>query len=51
MLSKLASFFLPLQHNSGKDMDVQEVWEQGVTGKGVVVSILDDGECRELLGR
>ena len=24
-------------------MNVQRAWEQGVTGKGVVVSILDDG--------
>ena len=24
-------------------MNAERVWEQGVTGKGVVVSILDDG--------
>ena len=37
-----------LQHNTdsvfrGYDHNVLPVWEQGVTGKGVVVSILDDG--------
>ena len=25
-------------------MDVRSVWQQGITGKGVVVSILDDGK-------
>ena len=25
-------------------MNVRSVWEQGVTGKGVVVTILDDGQ-------
>jgi len=24
-------------------MNAERVWEQGITGKGVVVSILDDG--------
>lgn len=37
-----------LQHNRdsifrGYDHNVLPVWEQGVTGKGIVVSILDDG--------
>ena len=27
----------------GMDMNVEEAWAQGVTGKGVVVTILDDG--------
>ena len=27
----------------GLDMKVQEAWAQGVTGKGTVVTILDDG--------
>ena len=27
----------------GLDMNVRSAWEQGVTGKGVVVTILDDG--------
>ena len=43
-------YFEPPQHNTnevfkGYDHNVLPVWEQGVTGKGVVVSILDDGEC------
>ena len=31
--------------NRGEDMDmnVEDAWKQGITGKGVVVSILDDG--------
>lgn len=27
----------------GLDMNVQEAWAEGVTGKGTVVTILDDG--------
>ena len=27
----------------GLDMNVKQAWEQGYTGKGVVVTILDDG--------
>ena len=27
----------------GLDMNVEDAWAQGITGKGVVVSILDDG--------
>ena len=27
----------------GMDMNVEDAWKQGVTGKGVVVTILDDG--------
>lgn len=30
-------------HGVGKDISVRSVWEQGLTGKGVVVSIVDDG--------
>jgi len=33
-------------HNGGigrSDMKVREAWQQGITGKGVVVTILDDG--------
>ncbi|CAB3387799.1 Hypothetical predicted protein [Cloeon dipterum] len=37
----------PDKHNNnrgnGLDMNVQPAWQDGVTGKGVVVSILDDG--------
>lgn len=37
----LSSF---LQYNSNhRDLNVKEAWKQGVTGLGVVVSILDDG--------
>lgn len=33
-----------LQSNGNqRDLNVQEAWEQGYTGRGVVVSILDDG--------
>ncbi|KAL5482092.1 hypothetical protein EMCRGX_G022375 [Ephydatia muelleri] len=32
-----------LHRPSGHDMNVESVWKQGVTGKGSVVSILDDG--------
>lgn len=28
---------------AGVDVDVMPVWRQGITGRGVVVSILDDG--------
>ena len=28
----------------GVDINVTPVWDKGITGKGVVVSILDDGE-------
>ena len=31
------------QHLAGSDIDVLDVWRLGITGKGVVVSILDDG--------
>lgn len=27
----------------GLDMNVQEAWAEGITGRGVVVTILDDG--------
>ncbi|CAL4156912.1 unnamed protein product, partial [Meganyctiphanes norvegica] len=32
-----------LKRGPGLDMNVQKAWEEGVTGKGVVVTILDDG--------
>ena len=38
------SLCLHPQHRSNHhDMNVERAWEQGVTGKGVVISILDDG--------
>ena len=27
----------------GKDLNVEPAWMQGITGKGVVVSVFDDG--------
>ena len=27
----------------GKGMNIAEVWQQGITGKGVVVAVVDDG--------
>jgi len=27
------------------DMNVEQAWAEGVTGKGVAVTILDDGKC------
>ena len=32
-----------LQRPDGYDMNVKSAWQKGYTGKGVVVSILDDG--------
>ena len=29
--------------DTGVDINVKEVWRQGITGKGVVVAIVDDG--------
>lgn len=38
-------FLLPCSQNRGNglDMNVIPAWKEGVTGKGVVVTILDDG--------
>ena len=33
---------------SGLDLNVEPVWMQGISGAGVVVSVVDDGESREL---
>ena len=33
-----------LQNRNNHNMNVRPVWDQGITGKGVVVSILDDGK-------
>lgn len=36
--------FSSFQYNGNHhDLNVTEVWKQGITGQGVVVSILDDG--------
>ena len=29
---------------AGRDLNVVPVWMQGITGKGVVVSVVDDGK-------
>ena len=48
-LKNFLTFLLIIQHRpddskfKGHDMNVVPVWKQGITGKGVVVSILDDG--------
>lgn len=34
---------LPQNRGSGLDMNVIPAWKQGITGKGIVVTILDDG--------
>lgn len=34
---------IPQNRGSGLDMNVIPAWRQGVTGKGIVVTILDDG--------
>ena len=34
---------LPQNRGGGLDMRVQEAWAAGVTGKGIVATILDDG--------
>lgn len=37
-------FLRSIQYNEDqRDLNVKEAWKQGVTGQGVVVSILDDG--------
>ena len=35
----------PFTQNSpdGKGMNIDKVWQQGVTGKGIVVAVVDDG--------
>lgn len=32
-----------LNSSHGKGMNIAEVWQQGITGKGVVVAVVDDG--------
>lgn len=41
---KTISFFYNFQNRgNGLDMNVIPAWKEGITGKGVVVTILDDG--------
>ena len=39
----VALFLLIQNRGMGLDMNVQEAWAEGVTGRGIVVTILDDG--------
>lgn len=34
---------IPQNRGSGLDMNVIPAWKEGITGKGIVVTILDDG--------
>lgn len=37
-------YFLFYQNSpDGKGMNIDKVWQQGVTGKGIVVAVVDDG--------
>lgn len=36
-------FFSSQNRGNGYDMNVIPAWREGITGKGVVVTILDDG--------
>uniref|UniRef100_A0A4W4GA07 P/Homo B domain-containing protein n=1 Tax=Electrophorus electricus TaxID=8005 RepID=A0A4W4GA07_ELEEL len=40
---KVFNLFIYLYNSKHRDLNVKEAWKQGVTGQGVVVSILDDG--------
>jgi len=49
MILSLCFFFFLSQHRTepgyeGHDINILPVWKRGITGKGVVVSILDDGK-------
>ena len=44
---KRQQWFLNGGGRNGADMNVKPAWARGYTGKGVVVSILDDGEKDE----
>jgi furin len=39
----LLCYFLFQNRGAGLDMNVQPAWREGITGRGVVVTILDDG--------
>lgn len=36
-------FLFSQNRGAGLDMNVIEAWNEGITGKGIVVTILDDG--------
>lgn len=39
----MLSFAYLQNRGEGLDMNVLEAWNEGITGKGIVVTILDDG--------
>lgn len=43
MNSNIHSFLKINREERGHDVNVTGVWGQGITGKGIVVAILDDG--------
>jgi len=52
MILSLCFFFFLSQHRTepgyeGHDINILPVWKRGITGKGVVVSILDDGKSSQ----
>lgn len=40
---KVAGAFFLQSNGNQRDLNVREAWQQGYTGRGIVVSILDDG--------
>jgi len=42
-MSKILDNFSFQNRGKGLDMNVQGAWAEGITGNGVVVTILDDG--------
>lgn len=40
---KLFGFLQPQYNSNHRDLNAKAAWQMGYTGKGVVVSILDDG--------
>jgi len=43
VMSKILDNFSFQNRGKGLDMNVQGAWAEGITGNGVVVTILDDG--------
>ena len=42
-LDSIHCFFLKQNSRDGKGMNIDQVWKQGITGKGIVVAVVDDG--------
>ena len=36
-------FFSQNPSDAGNGMNIHQVWKQGITGKGIVVAVVDDG--------